>query len=203
LLEVDFPKIEFDFDYFNFKDNINRLEGRIRHLSESLSENLPALPNFPTLPSLPQVYLRVPEVSLPKLELYAYLLRTLQSLILIFNTISWFSLVSLNSVSLTTQINSTISNFYCFMSQIMEIINFSNKKSWEELKAAVTEIRKRFSTLSCAVPTNLNFRELADGRLRIYFLCAQSKFDTLLYVDIDNNTKTNPVTESDSQEQKL
>lgn len=190
-------ELEFDFDYFSsfdldyFKHNI---EGRIR----TISENLPTLPNFPALPSLPQVNLRVPEVrlSLPKLELYAlHLFRTLQNLILIFNTISWFS-ISLNSVSLTTQINSTISNFYCFISQIMEIINFSNKKTWDELKNAVNEIRKRFSSLSCAVPTNLNFRELADGRLRIYFLCAQSKYDTLLYVDIDN--RNDPINTAES-----
>lgn len=197
MLEVELPKLEFDFDYFdNFKNNI---EGRIRTISENLPTlpqlpALPALPNFPALPSLPQVNLR--GVSLPKLELYAYLLRSLQNLILIFNTISWFAL-SLNSVSLTTQINSTISNFYCFISQIMEIINFSNKKTWDELKTAVTETRKRFSSLSCAVPTNLNFRQLADGRLRIYFLCAQSKFDTLLYVDIDNTAG------NDSSEPKL
>lgn len=195
MLEVELPKLEFDFDYFdNFKNNI---EGRIRTISENLPTlpqlpALPALPNFPGLPSLPQVNLR--GVSLPKLELYAYLLRSLQNLILIFNTISWFAL-SLNSVSLTTQINSTISNFYCFISQIMEIINFSNKKTWDELKTAVTETRKRFSMLSCAVPTNLNFRQLADGRLRIYFLCAQSKFDTLLYVDIDNTAGNESSTE--------
>lgn len=210
LLEVELPnlpKLEFDFDYFNFDFNIdhqfnnfnnfkNNIEGRIRTISESLPTlpQLPALPNFPGLPSLPQVNLR--GVSLPKLELYAYLLRSLQNLILIFNTISWFAL-SLNSDSLITQINSTISNFYCFISQIMEIINFSNKKTWDELKTAVTETRKRFSTLSCAVPTNLNFRQLADGRLRIYFLCAQSKFDTLLYVDIDNTAS------NDSSEPKL
>lgn len=188
MLEV--PKIDFDFDLNIFDFNIdhfkNNIEGRIR----TISENFPTLPNFPALPalpSLPQVYLRVPEVNLnltlPKLELYEYLLRTLQNLIFIFNTISWFT-VSLNSVSLTTQINATISNFYCFIGQIMEIINFSSKKSWEELKSAVNEIRKKYSSLSnSAVPTNICFRELADGRLRIYFLCSQSN---LLYVDIDN-----------------
>lgn len=144
--------------------------------------------------------LRVPDVYLSlegirKLELYEYLLSTLQNLILIFNTISWFS-ISINSVSLTTQINSTISNFYCFMSQIMEIISFSNKKTWEELKQNVNDIRKKFSALSYAIPSNIQFRELADGRLRVYFLCAQSKFDTLLYVDINttcNNESDSPL----------
>lgn len=187
MLEV--PKLDFDFDLniFDFRDNIdhfkNNIEGRIRTISESL----PTLPNFPALPALPalpSVNLRVPEVNLqlPKLELYEYLLRTLQNLILIFNTISWFT-PSIISVSLITQVNATVSNFYCFVSQIMEIINFSSKKSWEELKTAVNEIRKRFSSLSsAAVPSNICFRELADGRLRIYFLCSQSN---LVYVDID------------------
>lgn len=192
MLEV--PKIDFDFDLniFDFDFRIehfkNNIEGRIR----TISENLPTLP---ALPSLPQVNLRVPEVYLPKLELYAKLLRTIESLILIFNTISWFT-VSLNSVSLTTQINATISNFYCFISQIMEIINFSSKKSWEELKTAVSETRKKFSSLSSAVPSNICFRELADGRLRIYFLCSQSN---LLYVDIDKKKSS----ENDSTESTL
>jgi hypothetical protein len=198
---LEVPKIDFDFDLNIFSDLDNlkttfqkNIEGRIR----TISENLPTLPNFPALPSLPQVNLRVPEVTLPKLELYEYLLRTLQNLIFLFNTISWFTL-SLNSVSLTTQINSTISNFYCFVSQIMELISFSNKKSWEELKTSVTDIRKKFSSLSTALPTNIRFRELADGRMRIYFLCSQSN---LLYVDIDNKqTQHNP--ESNSTETTL
>lgn len=175
------PKIDFDFDLNIFSD-LDQFKKNIEGRFKTISENLPTLPNFPALPSLPQVNLRVPEVTLPKLELYAYLLRTLQNLIFLFNTISWFTL-SLNSVSLTTQINATISNFYCFVSQIMELISFSNKKSWEELKTSVTDIRKKFSSLSTAVPTNIRFRELADGRMRIYFLCSQSN---LLYVDIDN-----------------
>lgn len=176
------PKIDFDFDLNIFDFNIdhfkNNIEGRIRTISENL-------PNFPALPSLP----RVPEVNLPKLELYAYLLRTLQSLILIFNTISWVAFPLYVNVSLTTQINATISNFYCFVTQIMELISFSNKKSWEELKTSVTDIRKKFSSLSSAVPSNVRFRELADGRLRIYFLCSQSN---LLYVDIDNKQQQHP-----------
>lgn len=193
------PKIDFDFDLniFSDLDHLKKnIEGRFKTIQDRFSENLPTLPNFPALPSLPQVNLRVPEVNLtlPKLELYAYLLRSLQNLIFLFNTISWFTL-SLNSVSLTTQINATISNFYCFVSQIMELISFSNKKSWEELKTSVTDIRKKFSSLSTAVPTNIRFRELADGRMRIYFLCSQSN---LLYVDIDNKQQHNP--ESNSSE---
>lgn len=182
LLEV--PKIDFDFD-FNF--DFSAID--VKNHFKTFSENLPGLPS---LPQLPQVNLRVPDVSLQslrKLEVYEYLLRSLQNLILIFQTISFFS-INLNSVSLTTQINSTISNFYTFVAQVMEIINFSNKKSWDELKTVVNDIRKKFSSLSCAIPTNIQIRELADGRLRIYFLCAQSKYDTLLYADV-NSTANN------------
>jgi len=184
LLEV--PKIEFDFNnYLDF--NLD-----VKERFKSFSDSLPGLPALPALPSLPT--LTVPEVnislnSLKKLEVYEYLLKSLQNLILIFQTISFFS-ININSVSLTTQINSTISNFYTFVAQVMEIINFSNKKSWDELKTVVNDIRKKFSSLSCAIPTNIQIRELADGRLRIYFLCAQSKYDTLLYVDVNSTTSS-------------
>lgn len=110
LLEV--PKIDFDFD-FNFDFANIDVKNHLKTLTESL-------PTLPSLPQLPQVNLRVPEVSLEfvrKLEVYEYLLRSLQNLILIFQTISFFS-INLNSVSLTTQINSTISNFYTFMAQV-------------------------------------------------------------------------------------
>lgn len=185
MLEV--PKIEFDFNYFDFNIDVKN------HL-KSFSDSLPGLPQLPALPSLPNLP-RVPEHlnislnSLKKLEVYEYLLRSLQNFILIFQTISFFS-ININSVSLTTQINATISNFYTFVAQVMEIINFSNKKSWDELKTVVNDIRKKFSSLSCAIPTNIQIRELADGRLRIYFLCAQSKYDTLLYVDVNSITSS-------------
>lgn len=116
----------------------------------------------------------------------------MQNLIILFNTISFFS-INLNlNLNLTTQINATISNFYCFLNQMMEIISFSNKKTWDELKTAVNDIRKKFSSIGCSIPTSIHFRELADGRLRIYFLCAQSKFDTLLYVDVNPNEQSDP-----------
>lgn len=74
----------------------------------------------------------------------------------------------------------------------MEIISYSNKKSWEELKEAVNEIRKKFSTLACNPPSDIQFRELADGRIRIYFLNSQIKYHSLLYVDV----KPNEITET-------
>jgi hypothetical protein len=177
LLEV--PKIDLDFDFKFVEEKLKLISG-----------------NLPSLPALPQVSLNLPTLrqvsleTLKKLEVYEYLIRTLQSFILIFNTISWFSYNTVN-FDFTSQINSTISNFYCFLNQVMEIINFSNKKSWSELKDAVNEIRKKFSSLSYSIPTNIQFRELADGRLRIYFLCPQSKYDTLLYVDITPSSNQN------------
>lgn len=155
---------------------------RIKSASAQFSAQLPQLPQ------LPQVPVALSLASIKKLEVYEYLLRTLQSLILLFNTLSFFS-TKLN-LNLTTQINSTISNFYCFVSQIMEIISYSNKKSWEELKDAVNEIRKKFSNLACNPPSDIQFRELADGRLRIYFLNSQIKYHSLLYVDVKPNEET-------------
>lgn len=185
LLEV--PKIEFDFSISDFNvPNLNQYPS-----FETFSQKLRSLSA-----SLPQVTL--PETvslsieSLRKLEVYEYLLRSLQHLIFLFNTINFFS-INLNlNLNLTTQINATISNFYCFLNQIMEIISFSNKKTWEELKTAVNDIRKKFSSLSCTIPSNVSFRQLADGRLRIYFLCAQSKYDTLLYVDVTPSEQSDP-----------
>lgn len=176
------PKLEFDFTFDGKFDDIN---------FETISQKLRSLSS-----SLPQVTL--PETvslsieSLRKLEVYEYLLRSLQHLLILFNTINFFCYNLNINLTLTTQINATISNFYCFLSQIMEIINYSNKKTWEELKTAVNDIRKKFSSLSCSIPSNIHFRQLADGRLRIYFLCAQSKYDTLLYVDVNPNEQSDP-----------
>lgn len=183
LLEV--PKIEFSFDgkFDTSAYNFDTISQKLRSLSSSLPQvSIPALPETVSL-SLE---------SIRKLEVYAYLLRSLQNLIFLFNTINFFSINLPLNLNLTTQINATISNFYCFLNQIMEIISFSNKKTWDELKMAVSEIRKKFSTLSCSIPSNIHFRELADGRLRIYFLCAQSKYDTLLYVDVNPNEQADP-----------
>jgi hypothetical protein len=183
LLEV--PKIEFSLDgkLDTFAYNYDTISQKLRSLSSSLPQvSIPALPETVSL-SLE---------SLRKLEVYAYLLRSLQHLIFLFNTINFFSINLPLNLNLTTQINATISNFYCFLSQIMEIISFSNKKTWDELKVAVNDIRKKFSSLSCSIPSNIHFRQLADGRLRIYFLCAQSKYDTLLYVDVDPVGQSDP-----------
>lgn len=188
ILEV--PKLEFDFT-FDGKFDIGNFDTITESLSQNLQSKLRSLSA-----SLPQVTL--PETvslsieSIRNLEVYEYLLRSLHHLLFLFNTISFFSINRNLNLNLTTQINATISNFYCFLNQVMEIISFSNKKTWDELKTAVNDIRKKFSSLSCSIPSNVHFRELADGRLRIYFLCAQSKYDTLLYVDVNPNENSDP-----------
>ena len=181
ILEV--PKLEFDFTFdgkFDIGNNFDTISQKLRSLSASLPQV--------TLPETVSLSIE----SIRKLEVYEYLLRSLHHFIFLFNTISFFSINRNLNLNLTTQINATISNFYCFLNQIMEIINFSNKKTWDELKTAVNDIRKKFSSLSCSIPSNIHFRELADGRLRIYFLCAQSKYDTLLYVDVNPNENSDP-----------
>lgn len=123
LLEV--PKLEFDFTFGDGKfadtlgNNFDSLSQRLNQLKLSLSSSLPQLPQLPqlpvTLPGLPDsVSLSIE--SIRKVEVYAYLLRTLQAFILFLNTLSFFNL-NLN-LNLTTQLNATISNFYCFMNQV-------------------------------------------------------------------------------------
>ncbi|KAH8278641.1 hypothetical protein KR018_006442 [Drosophila ironensis] len=60
-------------------------------------------------------------------------------------------------------------------------------KSWSELKIVVQEMRKQMCHLSTMVPTNVQFRELSDGRSRCYFLgtTPQGWETTLLYTDIN------------------
>ncbi|CAD7092052.1 unnamed protein product [Hermetia illucens] len=63
------------------------------------------------------------------------------------------------------------------------------KKSWTELQTVVTEFRKQLANLSSTVPTNINFRTLSDGRVRIYFLSTPPNGweTTLLYTDVNPN----------------
>lgn len=130
LLEV--PKLEFDFTFTdgkfseNLGNNFDSLSQRLNQLKLSLSSSLPQLPQLPQV-TLPQVYLpQLPDSvslsieSIRKVEVYAYLLRTLQAFVLFLNTLSFFNL-NLN-LNLTTQLNATISNFYCFMNQVTKIL---------------------------------------------------------------------------------
>lgn len=189
ILEV--PKLDFtDFNLDNLGTNLGEKFDTLGKNFGSLGENFEALSQ-----KLRSLSSSLPQVTLPETVASSLvrLVAALHHFVFLFNTISFFD-INLNlNLSVTTQINATISNFYCFATQMMEIISFSNKKTWEELKNAVNEIRKKFSSLSCTIPGNIHFRELADGRLRIYFLCAQSKFsDTLLYVDVNLNEKSDP-----------
>lgn len=63
------------------------------------------------------------------------------------------------------------------------------KKTWSELKAIVCELRQELSSLSTVVPTFIQFRTLADGRTRIFFLSTPSTTceTTLLYADVSGN----------------
>ena len=71
----------------------------------------------------------------------------------------------------------------------------SASSSWTELMQNVCNLRQRVSSLSTttAVPSNLDFRLLSDGRIRIYFLCSPNTGweTTLLYVDILPNDTGN------------
>ncbi|XP_065157715.1 dipeptidyl peptidase 9-like [Atheta coriaria] len=62
------------------------------------------------------------------------------------------------------------------------------KLSWSELKNVVTDLRRQLSSLSTMVPTNVSFRQLHDGRTRIYFLSTpQNGWEsTLLFADVPN-----------------
>lgn len=125
LLEVPNKIDSIDFTYGKFSDfgnNFDLLSQRLNQLKLSFSSSLPQLPNLPQV-TLPQVTLpQLPDSvslsieSLRKVEVYAYLLRTLQAFVLFLNTLSFFNL-NLN-LNLTTQLNATISNFYCFMNQV-------------------------------------------------------------------------------------
>ncbi|XP_030374794.1 dipeptidyl peptidase 9 isoform X2 [Scaptodrosophila lebanonensis] len=61
------------------------------------------------------------------------------------------------------------------------------KKTWAENKTVVQEMRKQLSNLSTMVPTNVEFRNLSDGRARCYFLSTppQTWETTLLFIDIN------------------
>lgn len=72
------------------------------------------------------------------------------------------------------------------------------KKSWSELKGVVSELRRQIMALSTMVPTNVNFRTLADGRVRVYFLSTPPNgFEsTLLYTDVNPNAPQSCMTSS-------
>lgn len=70
----------------------------------------------------------------------------------------------------------------------------NNKKlSWSDLRSAVTDLRRKLSSLSSMVPTSISFRQIPDDRTRIYFLSTpqNSRESTLLYTDVGNTTTCN------------
>lgn len=76
----------------------------------------------------------------------------------------------------------------------------TRKKTWTELRDLVTDLRKQLSKLSTMIPMNIEFRNLSDGRTRIYFLSTPPNGweTTLLCTDIpqldslDTSINSNP-----------
>uniref|UniRef100_A0A1B0AJ65 Dipeptidyl peptidase 9 n=1 Tax=Glossina pallidipes TaxID=7398 RepID=A0A1B0AJ65_GLOPL len=79
------------------------------------------------------------------------------------------------------------------------------KKSWSEIKETVNEIRKQLSGLSSMVPTNIQFRNLSDGRVRCYFLSTPPNAweTTLLYTDIGLEDRNETLIYQDSNDANL
>lgn len=69
----------------------------------------------------------------------------------------------------------------------------SKKKTWAELKELVSSIRKQVAAISTAIPNNIHFRSLPDGRTRIYFLGTSQncRETTLMYSDVDTSAQKN------------
>lgn len=68
------------------------------------------------------------------------------------------------------------------------------KKTWQEFKEIVCELRKQLSSLSSMAPTSITFRSYPDGRTRIFFLGSpyNGLETTLLYADIPKDEDTQP-----------
>ncbi|XP_017770979.1 PREDICTED: dipeptidyl peptidase 9 [Nicrophorus vespilloides] len=99
-----------------------------------------------------------------------------------------FNVVSLFSVMMETLVNFKRRKLEGKMQQ-PECCDESfegDKLSWSELKGVVSELRRQLSSLSTMVPTNISFRNLQDGRTRIYFLSTPGNGceSTLLYSDV-------------------
>ncbi|XP_014215418.1 dipeptidyl peptidase 9 isoform X2 [Copidosoma floridanum] len=70
----------------------------------------------------------------------------------------------------------------------------TRRKSWNELRGVVSDLRRRFSGMSAgSVPGSVTFRTLPDGRIRVYFLSTPPNGweTTLLYVDIAHSDHPN------------
>lgn len=65
------------------------------------------------------------------------------------------------------------------------------KLSWSELRCVVNDLRRQLSSLTNSVPTSITFRNLQDGKTRIYFLSTpQNGWETtLLFADVPNSTQ--------------
>jgi dipeptidyl-peptidase 9 len=69
----------------------------------------------------------------------------------------------------------------------LKLTKETGRKSWSELKEVVNNMRRQMTNISCMFPMSVNFRELSDGRNRIFFLSTPPNSfgdTTLLYCDI-------------------
>lgn len=64
------------------------------------------------------------------------------------------------------------------------------KLSWSELRCVVNDLRRQLSSAASSVPTSITFRNLQDGKTRIYFLSTpQNGWETtLLFADVPNSS---------------
>lgn len=74
------------------------------------------------------------------------------------------------------------------------LIQKEGKKTWQEFKEIVCELRKQLSFLSTMAPSSICFRNYSDGRTRIFFLGSpvNGLETTLLYADIPKDEDTQP-----------
>lgn len=93
-----------------------------------------------------------------------------------------------NDHSLHQQHHELLQHQYHHYNGVSSISNneTTRKKTWSELRDSVSELRKVLSKLTTVVPMNIEFRNLSDGRTRIYFLSTPPNGweTTLLCTDI-------------------
>ena len=68
------------------------------------------------------------------------------------------------------------------------------KKTWQDFKEIVGELRKQLSSLSTMAPSFISFRKYSDGRSRLFFVSSlmNGVESTLLYANIPKDDETKP-----------
>ena len=98
---------------------------------------------------------------------------------------------TVTATTTTEDENSTENNEY---SSSRLVYRKEGKKTWQEFKEIVCDLRKQLSSLSTMAPTSISFRTYSDGRTRIFFLGSPMNGleSTLLYTDIPKDENTQP-----------